>query len=197
VVAELSVNPEWLQGVLGVLARAPAPGDPASRGLTDTFRRGALRALRSMEAAAAELGSAPARARRPGDGDGDADAAAAGRGARAPARAGQSLMMTRGGAESRRRWMRRRRAAAARGAAAGEPLAALGRSPVCHGGPSPGVQLLHQEPGLGGVQVLPPWSGGEGLFYGARAPGPPAGALHASGGLPGAYGILVKKEQGS
>jgi len=192
VVAELSVNPKGLQGVLGVLARAPAPGDPASRRLTDTFRRGALRALRSMEAAAAELPGAAARARRLGDGDdGDADAAATGRGARSTPRASPSLMMTRGGAESRRRWMRRRRAAAARGAAAGEPLAALGRSPVCQGGPSPGVQLLHQESGLGGVQVLPPWSGGEGLFYGARPPGPPARALHASRGLPWAYSLWV------
>lgn len=33
-------------------------------------------------------------------------------------------------------------------------------------------QVLHQEPNLGGVQVLPPWDGGPGIYYGAALSAP-------------------------
>ena len=33
-------------------------------------------------------------------------------------------------------------------------------------------QALHQEPNLGGVQVLPPWDGGPGIYYGAALSAP-------------------------
>ena len=42
------------------------------------------------------------------------------------------------------------------------------------------LQVLHQEPNLGGVQVLPPWDGGPGIYYGAAlsAPALQSGAHH-------------------
>ncbi|KAK9839784.1 hypothetical protein WJX81_001416 [Elliptochloris bilobata] len=76
----------------------------------------------------------------------------------------EALRASIGPSGARRRGLRLRRRRRAPGDT--EPLEALGSSPVYLGGPGSGLQVLHQEPDLGGVQVLPPWEDGPGVYYG-------------------------------